>query len=150
MIAVKRLKIITQGLPPLQIPGQGKRILQTDASDEFWGVVLIEEQSNGSRRIYGYKSGQFDNSQKHYHSTFKEILAVKNVIKKFEFHLVGHHFIIQLDMSAFPKMLEFKQKIVPHPQLLRWKEWFSKYSFTIQTVKEKDNVIADFLSRPQK
>ena len=47
-------------------------------------------------------------------------------------------------------MLEFKQKIVPHPQLLRWQEWFSKYSFTIQTVKGKDNVITNFLSQPQK
>ena len=71
---------------------------------------------------YAVTNGQFDNSQKHYHSTFKEILAIKNAIKKFEFHLVGHHFIIQLDMSAFPKMLEFKQKTVLHPQLRRWQE----------------------------
>ena len=148
-IAIKRLKIITQGLPPLQILGQGKRILQTDTSDEFWGAVLIEE-SDGSRRVCGYKSGQFDNIQKHYHSTFKEILAVKNTIKKFEFHLVSHYFIIQLDMSAFPRMLEFKQKTVPHPQLLHWQEWFSKYSFTIQTKTGKDNIVADFLSQPQK
>ena len=53
-------------------------------------------------------------------------------------------------MSAFPRMLEFRQKTVPHTKLLRWQEWFSKYSFTVQTIKRKDNVIADFLSRPQK
>ena len=53
-------------------------------------------------------------------------------------------------MSSFPRMLEFKQKTVPHPQLLRWREWLSKYSFTVQIVKGKDNAIADFLSRPQK
>ena len=59
---VKILKNLTQDLPPLQIPSQGRRILQTDASDEFWGAMLIEEQSDGSRRICGYKSGKFDNS----------------------------------------------------------------------------------------
>ena len=47
--AIKKLKVLTQNLPPLQIPGQGKRILQTEAIDEFWGAVLLEEQSDGSR-----------------------------------------------------------------------------------------------------
>ena len=42
-MAIKQLKLITQRLPPLQIPGNGKRVLQIDASDEFWGAVSLEE-----------------------------------------------------------------------------------------------------------
>ena len=42
-------------LPPLQIPSHGKRILQTDASDKFWGVVLLEQTDDGKRIICGYK-----------------------------------------------------------------------------------------------
>ncbi|MFQ6624913.1 hypothetical protein Gotur_004208, partial [Gossypium turneri] len=53
-----------------------------------------------------------------------------------------------MDMSSFPKMLQFKQKEVPHPQLLRWAEWFSKFSFNVKHIKEKNNVIADILTRP--
>ncbi|MBA0762904.1 hypothetical protein Gotri_012451 [Gossypium trilobum] len=53
-----------------------------------------------------------------------------------------------MDMSSFPKMLKFKQKDIPHPQLLRWSEWFSKYSFDVKHIKGKTNVLADILSRP--
>ncbi|PKI56587.1 hypothetical protein CRG98_023031 [Punica granatum] len=64
-------------------------------------------------------SGRFKPSEQHYHSTFKEILAIINGIKKFEFHLVGYKFMAEMDISSFPKMLQFKQKQLPHPQLLR-------------------------------
>ena len=99
--AVKRLKKEMQTLPPLQIPSDGKRVLQTDASDRHWGAVLLEEDKERKRRICGYKSGSFKDSQIHYHSTFKELLAVKMGISKFEFHLIGHHFLVETDFSSF-------------------------------------------------
>ncbi|KAK9010364.1 hypothetical protein V6N11_036875 [Hibiscus sabdariffa] len=54
-----------------------------------------------------------------------------------------------MDMSSFPQMLKFKQKTVPHPQLLRWAEWFSKFSFDCKHIKGKTNVLADLLTRPK-
>ena len=145
--AVQALKSIVPQLPPLQIPHkQGTRILQTDASDTQWGAVLLQDV-NGTRQICGYKSGYFKQSEQHYHSTYKEILAVKNGISKFQFHLVGHHFIIEMDMSAFPNMLHFKNKTLPQPQLLRWSNWFSQWNFTVNRIKGRNNVLADFLSR---
>ncbi|KAK8972527.1 hypothetical protein V6N11_081642 [Hibiscus sabdariffa] len=146
--AIKTLKEILQQLPPLQIPSDGKRILQTDASDKYWGAVLFEEKDK-KRHLCGYKSGRFSDAEIHYHSTFKEILAVKKAISKFEFHLIGHHFLVEMDMSSFPQMLKFKQKTVPHPQLLRWAEWFSKFSFDCKHIKGKTNVLADLLTRPK-
>ena len=133
-------------LPPLQIPGLGKRILQIDANDEYWAAALFEEV-NGKRIICGYKSGAFKPSELHYHSTFKEIFAVKHRIEKFQFHLLGHNFLVEMDMSYFPKMLQFKRKMLPHPQLLRWSNWFSQWSFQVQHIKGKDNVITYYLSR---
>lgn len=53
-----------------------------------------------------------------------------------------------MDMTSFPKMLQFKQMMIPNPQLLRWSDWFSQWSFDVIHVKGKDNVIADFFSRP--
>ncbi|KAL0013805.1 hypothetical protein SO802_000874 [Lithocarpus litseifolius] len=41
--AVQQLKKLAEKLPPLQIPGPGKRILQTDASNEYWAAALFEE-----------------------------------------------------------------------------------------------------------
>ncbi|KAK9985582.1 hypothetical protein SO802_030533 [Lithocarpus litseifolius] len=40
--AVQQLKKLAEKLPPLQIPRPGKRILQTDASDEYWAAALFE------------------------------------------------------------------------------------------------------------
>ena len=144
--AVQQLKKLAEKLPPLQILETGKRILQTDAIDEYWAAALFEEL-DGKRNICGYKSGAFKPSELHYHSTFKEILAVKRGIEKFQFHLLGHHFLVEMDMSSFPKMFQFKRKMLPHPQLLRWSNWFSQWSFQVKHIKGRDNLITDYLSR---
>ena len=131
-------KILLHGIPPtLAVSKLSKlllhschhcrylRILQTDASDEYWAAILLEEK-NSKRSVCGYKSGKFKQSEAHYHSTFKEILAVKRGIEKFQFHLIVHHFLIEIDMSSFLKMLKFKRKMLPQEQLLRWSNWFSQ------------------------
>ena len=41
--AVQKLKRLVEKLLPLQIPRLGKRILQTNASDEYWTATLFEE-----------------------------------------------------------------------------------------------------------
>ncbi|KAH9698020.1 hypothetical protein KPL71_023840 [Citrus sinensis] len=41
--AVTTLKQIAQNPPPLKLITDGKHILQTDASDESWGAILLEE-----------------------------------------------------------------------------------------------------------
>ncbi|KAH9752341.1 hypothetical protein KPL71_014650 [Citrus sinensis] len=147
--AVTTLKQIAQNSPPLKLITDGKRILQTDASDESWGAILLEE-INGKENFIAYASGHFSDTQKHYHSVFKEILAVKNGIKKFEYHLIGHHFLIRMDSSAFPNIFHFKGKTVPEKMLLRLKDWFSKYDFSVKHIKGSQNLIPDMLSRLSK
>ena len=92
--AIRQLKRKMISLPALQIPSDGKRILQTDARDQHWGAILLEEDNTRKRRICGYKSGHFKDSQLHYHSSFKELIAIKMGIQKFEFHLIGYHFLV--------------------------------------------------------
>ncbi|XP_027158389.1 uncharacterized protein LOC113760009 [Coffea eugenioides] len=147
--AIQILKKALQDLPTLHIPSDGKKILQTDASDKYWGAVLLEEDEQGTKHCCGFASGKFKVSEQHYHSTFKEILAVKNGIKKFSFFLISHHFLVEMDMGSFPKMLHFKQNNVPNPQLLRWSAWFSQYSFEVKNIKGKKNIVADFFSRKE-
>ncbi|KAH9698054.1 hypothetical protein KPL71_023860 [Citrus sinensis] len=148
-IAVTTLNQIAQNSPPLKLITDGKCILQTDASDESWGAILLEE-INGKEHFIAHASGQFSDTQKHYHSVFKEILAVKNGIKKFEYHLIGHHFLIRMDSSTFPNILTFKGKTVPEKMLLRLKDCFSKYDFSVKHIKGSQNLIPDMLSRLSK
>ena len=107
-IAIKQLKRISQSPPPLKIPTTGQRILQTDASDEYWSAIVLEK--SGETETYcAHASGQFKDAKKNYHVIYKEILAVKYGIKKFEFHLISHNFLIKMDNSSFPKILDFKK-----------------------------------------
>jgi len=60
----------------------------------------------------------FTPAELHYHFTYKEIRAIMKVIKKFKFHLIGHHFLIETDLMSFSQMLKFIQKSIPSAQLL--------------------------------
>jgi len=83
--------------------------LQTNASDEYGAVALFEDIDR-KRNICGYKNGAFKPSKLHYPSTFEEILAVKHGIEKFQFHLLRHNILVEMGMSSFPKMFQFKRK----------------------------------------
>ena len=37
--------------------------------------------------------------------------------------------------------------MLPHPQLLRWSNWFSQWTFQEKHIKGKNNMITDYLSR---
>ncbi|KAH9680007.1 hypothetical protein KPL71_026370 [Citrus sinensis] len=123
-----------------------RRILQTDASDESWGAILLEE-TDGKEHFIAYASGHFSDTQIHYHSVFKEILAVKHGIQKFEYHLIGYHFLVRMDNSTFPNIMNFKGKNVQEKMLLKLKDWFSKYDFSVKHIKGDHNLIPDMLSR---
>lgn len=71
-------------------------------------------------------------------------------IQKFDFHLRGYQFEVQMENSSFPKILELKNKMPPDPQTLRLKGWFSRYGFSLKHIKGTQNVIHDLLSRPMK
>lgn len=144
--AIQKLKTICQDPPPLTIPTTGKRILQTDASDHCWSVILLEEH-DGTTYCCGHESGFFKPSELHYHTTINELLAIKNGIRKFDFFLRPYQFEIQMDNSAFPKVLEYKNKMIPQPQILRLKDWFSQYQVTVKHIPGKENILADFLTR---
>ncbi|KAH9769556.1 hypothetical protein KPL71_012047 [Citrus sinensis] len=118
--AIKQLKVIAQSPPPLRIPTTGQRILQTDASGNYWSAILLEKIDSWDH-FCAYASGQFKDSKKNYHVIYKEILAVKYGIKKFEFHLISHKFLINMDNSSFPRIFDFKNKLLPDKQLLNLK-----------------------------
>ncbi|KAH9734699.1 hypothetical protein KPL71_017463 [Citrus sinensis] len=119
--AIKQLKVIVQSPPPLRIPTNGYRILQTEVSDDYWSAILLEE-INGVGHFCAHASRQFKDSKKNYHVIYKEILAVK--------------------------IFDFKNKLLPDKQLLNLKTWFAKYDFTVQYIKGNQNLIPDFLTRP--
>ncbi|GJS84976.1 putative reverse transcriptase domain, viral movement protein [Tanacetum coccineum] len=127
-----------------------QKMIQQFLGDECLGAVLLVQDNNNKRHVCGYKSGTFKASEQHYHSTFKEIITVKRGIKKFQFHLIGHEFQVEMDMSSFLRPMLRSRKLRPsYAQLLRWSNWFSQWKFIVKHIKGTKNVLADFLSRPK-
>ncbi|KAL5752683.1 hypothetical protein ACOSQ2_023190 [Xanthoceras sorbifolium] len=88
-------------------------------------------------------------SQQHYHTIYKEILAVRNGIENFDFYLRGHTFKVEMDNSSFPHVLNLKNKVPPGPLLLQLKSWFERYDFHTSHIKGSQNIIPDMFSRPK-
>ncbi|KAK2638942.1 hypothetical protein Ddye_026737 [Dipteronia dyeriana] len=66
-----------------------------------------------------------------------------------DFHLRTTKFTVEMDNSSFPRVLEFRNKLPPNPQLLRLKDWFARYDFSVKHIKGHHNIIPDMLSRPR-
>jgi len=90
--AVQTIKQKLQHLPSLHLPDLSmKLILETDASNETWAVVLLQKNGPSLEEVCLYSSGCFSEDETRYPSSHKEILAVKNGIKKYRFFLKPVH-----------------------------------------------------------
>ena len=91
---VKRLKDISSNLPKLRLPKENDNlILQTDASDKYWAVILKTYLGE----ICRYTNGTFNNNKINYDINEKELLAIIKGIYKFEVFLLPKPFIIETD-----------------------------------------------------
>lgn len=92
--AIQRFKEFVQKLLPLKFQGKDKELFKLMLVINSGVLFFLKDKPMEVRRHVVTKSGQFTLRTKHYHLIFKEILSVKSAIKKSEFHLLGHHFLI--------------------------------------------------------
>ncbi|KAI3706819.1 hypothetical protein L6452_24807 [Arctium lappa] len=94
---VKKIKKHIGILPKLYNPGPNDTlIIESDASDSYWGGVL-KAKTDGGEIISRYASGSFKAAEKNYHSNEKEILALIKTIKAFKAYLLPVKFIARTD-----------------------------------------------------
>ncbi|KAG6742032.1 hypothetical protein POTOM_055316 [Populus tomentosa] len=80
---VDKIKKAINHLPPVHHPGpEEPLIIETDASDKYWGGILKSQPQEGPELICGYVSGTFKPAEQNYHSNEKELLALINTIKR--------------------------------------------------------------------
>ncbi|KAG6776218.1 hypothetical protein POTOM_019724 [Populus tomentosa] len=86
---VDKIKKAIKHLPPVHHPGPDEPlIIETDASDKYWGGILKSQPEEGPELICGYASGTFKPAEQNYHSNEKELLALINTIKRFSVYLI--------------------------------------------------------------
>lgn len=126
-------------------------IITTDASDNGYGAVLEQNFKNTNEmedkiKPIEYYSRSYTQAQKNYSTTEKELLAVVMAVEHFHTYVYGKKFIIYTD--HLPNTVIWN-KLNPHPRVERWMMRLSLYDFEIKYKPGNQNILADFLSRPQ-
>ncbi|GFW94749.1 transposon Tf2-6 polyprotein [Trichonephila clavipes] len=129
MEAFEKLKKLLTESPVLSIFQQGRTTeLHTDASQQGYGAVLLQEAVDGKLHLVQYMSQKTTPAEEKYSSYELEVLAVVNALKKFRTYLLGNHFKIITDCSAFQKTMDKKDLVT---RVARWTLLLEEYDYEI-------------------
>ncbi|PWA68429.1 reverse transcriptase domain-containing protein [Artemisia annua] len=117
--------------------------LMCDASDYAIGAVLGQRKNKYFQPIH-YASKTMNDTQSHYTTTDREMLAVIYAFEKFRPYLLLKKCIVYTDHSAL-KYLMNKQDA--KPRLMRWILLLQEFNVEIRDKKGAENLAADHLSR---
>ena len=142
--AFKKLKQILTQDPVLHMPDFGKPfIVQTDASDRGIGASLMQEHE-GQKFPVAFGSKNLLERERAYSVIEKECLALVWAVRRFQKYLYGKEFILETDHQPLAYIDRTKMS---NSRLMRWALFLQNYKFTIRSIKGRENVVADFLSR---
>ena len=147
-LAFEKLKAMLQSAPVLSAPDFNRPFkIAVDASDVAAGAVLLQEDQDGVDHPVCYFSRKFNQSQRNYSTVEKECLAVILALTHFEVYVSST--MTPLVIYSDHNPLVFLHKLKNNNQrLLRWSLLLSEYNLAIRHIKERDDLIADCLSRP--
>ena len=131
--------------PVLAYPDLNKEyLLKTNASKLGLGAVLSQKQVDGRYHPVAFGSQALHGAEVNYHSMKLTFLAMKWYIEHFQTYLLGCHFKVHTDNNPLmyfltsPNIGTMKQ---------RWINELTKYDFSLEYQKGKNNTVADALSR---
>ena len=119
--------------------------LETDASREGLGAVLLQESDNGQYHPVAFASRELKGGEPKYHSSKLEFLALKwAVTEQFHEYLQYQPFTIRTDNNPLTYIL-----MTPNLDALghRWVAALAGYNMKLEYLKGSENKIADTLSR---
>ncbi|KAL2506868.1 RNA-directed DNA polymerase [Abeliophyllum distichum] len=84
-------------------------IVETDASQKYWGGVLKAlDSSDNTEKLCSYSSGTFTEAEKNFHINEKEILAMKKPITKFRLYIISDRFLVRTDSSTCKSFMKYQ------------------------------------------
>ena len=138
--AFQKLKRRLTSTPILIVPKRGQRYpVYCDASKDGLGCVLMQ-----SGKVVAYGSRQLKNHEQNYPTHDMELEAVVFALKIWRHYLYGEQFKVFSDHKSLKYIfterdLNMRQRI--------WMEFLEDYDFTLHYHPDKENVVADALSR---
>ena len=119
--------------------------LETDASKEGLGAVLLQESDDGQYHLVAFASQGLKGGEPKYHSSKLEFLALKwAVTKQFHEYLQYQPFTVCMDNNPLTYIL-----MTPNLDVLGhcWVAALASYNMKLEYLKGSDNKVADALSR---
>ncbi|GFV49636.1 transposon Tf2-9 polyprotein [Trichonephila clavipes] len=116
--------------PILHLYKYGRKTeLHTDACKQGYGAILLQEAENEKLHPVYYMSKKTNTAEEKYDSYELEVLEIINALKQFRVYLLGQHFKIVNDCSAFQKTMQKKELIT---RIARWALQLEEFDFEIE------------------
>ncbi|KAE9281308.1 hypothetical protein PR003_g27714 [Phytophthora rubi] len=132
--------------PVLMLPDTSRPFhVVCDASDFAIGCALMQFDAEGRERVVSYQSRQMKPAGKNYPVHDKELLAMRYALIKFRVYLLGEQtFAVYTDHASLRTAMKS-----PHlsQRMARWLSFFAEYNFVVHYKPDKNNILADALSR---
>ncbi|GFY00394.1 hypothetical protein TNCV_1664331 [Trichonephila clavipes] len=110
----------------------------------FYTTILLQEAEDGKLHPVYYMSKKTNTAEEKYDSYELEVLAIINALKKFRVYLLGQHFKIVTDCSAFQKTMQKEELIT---RIARWALQLEKFDYEIERRAGSRMKHVDALSR---
>ena len=93
------------------------------AQNQVLSKILDNQQKMAEVVTHTFSSSNslIEDLKKKIKTVEQELATIASTVKDLfvSFPLIRHNFVVEMDMSSFPRMLQFKRKMLPHPQLLK-------------------------------
>lgn len=124
-------------------------IITTDASDAGVSGVMSHLMQDGQERLVSCVSRTFMPAEENYPSLHKEALAIYYTVVKYSQFLQGRKFVLRTDCKPLLGIFG-KGKGIPQMhanRIQKWSVYLSSFSYEMEHISGKNNVLADYLSR---
>ncbi|GFW78636.1 transposon Ty3-I Gag-Pol polyprotein [Trichonephila clavipes] len=105
-----------------------KELHAQNACKQGFGAILLQEAEDGKLHPVYYTSKKTNTAEEKYDSYELEVLAIINALK-FRVYLLGQHFKIVTDCSAFQKTMQKKDLIT---RIARWALQLEEFDYEIE------------------
>ena len=148
--AFKELKMRCMTVPVLAFTDFKKLFqLETDASKEGLGAILLQESDDGQFHLMAYASCELKGGEPKYHSSKLKFLALKYAVtEQFREYLQYWPFIVRTDTNPLTYILTtLNLDALGH----HWVAMLAGYNMKLEYLKGSDNKVVDTLSHaPEK